>query len=223
MKHIFLAAFVLACGGTGEIAIDDHGDDHHEGDGHDHGDPPIDSPIDEPHLDEPPVNQPPIVDEPVIDDPPPPPPQIDEEVETERKFHFEIPSNTRLKHDGFAEAKCDTCAPEYVFMFDGLMDIPSNGTIVKDVLYDMTVIVDPVDVGRYPQTFIQAVELEDGSIQAADNINDEWTGTWITNAARVDASTGHTFLFIVNVNLQTEEAARYMFRTLLSGFRVIKG
>lgn len=218
MKHIFLAAFVLACGGTGEIEIDDH----HEGDGHDHGDSPIDSPIDEPHIDEPPVNQPPIVDEPVIDDPPPPPPQIDEEVETERKFHFEVPSNTRLKHDGFAEAKCDTCAPEYVFTFDGYMDIPSNGTIVEDVLYDMTVIVDPVDVGRYPQTFIQAVELEDGSIQAADNINDEWTGTWITNAARVDTSTGHTFLFIVNVNLQTEEAARYMFRTLLSGFRVVK-
>lgn len=221
MKYIFLAAFVLACGGTGEIMIDDH----HEGDGHDHGNEP---PIDEPQIDEPQVNQPriddpvidPRVDEPVIDEPPPP--QIDEEVEIERKFHFEVPDNTRLKQDGFAEAKCDTCAPEYVFMFDGLMDIPSNGTIVKDVLYDMTVVVDPVDVGRYPQTFIQAVELEDGSIQAADNINDEWTGTWITNAARVDTSTGHTFLFIVNVNLQTEEAARYMFRALLSGFRVIK-
>jgi len=225
MKHIFLAAFVLACGsGTGLIEIDDH----HEGDGHDHGDElPVDEPyIGEPQIDQPRVDDPvigdPRVDEPVIDEPPPPPPQIDEDVEIERKFHFNVPVNTRLKQDGFVDAKCETCAPEYVFVFDGLMDVPSNGTIVEDVLYDMTVVVDPVDVGRYPQTFIQAVELEDGSIQVADNINDEWTGTWITNAARVDTSTGHTFLFVVNVNLQTEDAARYMFRTLLSGFRVVR-
>lgn len=209
---------MLACGSdTGLIEIDDH----HEGDGHPHDDEPY---IDEPYIDNPQVDQP-LVDEPVIDpvvEEPPPPPQIDEEVEIERKFEFNVPDNTRLKQDGFAEAKCDTCAPEYVFIFDGLMDIPSNGTIVEDVLYDMTVIVDPVDVGRFPHVFVQAVELEDGSIQAVDNINDEWTGTWITNAARVDTSTGHTFLFIVNVNLQTEEAARYIFRELLSGFRVIK-
>jgi hypothetical protein len=150
------------------------------------------------------------------------PPHIDEEVAHTRKFEFNVPSNARIIQDGFVAAKCDTCEPEYVFSFDGLMDVPSNGTIVTEVLYDMTVIVDPVDVGRYPQTFIQATELDDGRIQIVDNINDEWTGTWITNATRVDSSTGHTFLFMVNVNLQTEEAAQYMFRELLAGFQIIK-
>lgn len=209
---------MLACG-SGLIETDEH----HEGDGHDHGDePPIDDPqIDQPRIEDPVIGDP-RLDEPVIDEPPPPPPQIDEEVEIEREFEFNVPNNTRLKQDGFVNAKCETCAPEYVFVFDGLMDVPSNGTIVKDVLYDMTVVVDPVDVGRYPQTFIQAVEMEDGSIQASDNVNDELAGSWITKAVHVDASTGHTFLFIVNVNSQIKESARYIFRELISGFRIIK-
>lgn len=213
--------FVFACGGEGSIQVNPP-----------HADPDVDPsqiddlPVDEPQVDDPSTADPqvddPTVDQPVVDESPPPPPQIDEEVEVSRKFEFNVPDNTRLIHDGFADAKCETCAPEYVFTFDGLADIPSNGTVVEDVLYDMTVIVDPVDVGRFPHVFVQAVELEDGSIQAADNINDEWTGTWITNAARVDASTGHTFLFIVNLNLQTEEAAQYLFRELLAGFRINK-
>lgn len=225
MKHIFLAAFMLACGsGTGLIEVDDH----HEGDGHDHGDLPIDEPrIDEPQVPQPWVDEPvignPRVDDPVIDEPPPSPPQIDEEVEIERKFEFNVPSNTRLIQDGFVDAKCDTCAPEYVFAFDGLMDVSIDGTIVKDVLYDMTVVVDPVDVGRFPHTFTQAIELNDGTIQVIDNIvDDEWSGEWITNATKVDASTGHTFLFVVNLNLQNEEASKYAFRQLMAGFRINK-
>lgn len=151
------------------------------------------------------------------------PPQIDQEIEIERQFEFNVPSNTRLIQDGLAAAKCDTCAPEYVFMFDGLMDVPLNGTIVKEVLYDMTVVVDPVDVGLFPYTFTQAIELDDGTIKIVDNIiDDEWSGSWITNASKIDASTGHTFLFVINLNLQNEEASKYAFRQLIAGFRINK-
>lgn len=170
-------------------------------------------------LNSPPAN---VEPEPVVEIPEEPAPVVNNEVANARGFEFTIPSDAELSQDGFATVVCEGCQPEYTFAFDGYMDLPANGAIVEAVLYDMTIIVDPTDEGSYPQTFVQATELDDGHIQVVDNIDDEWTGTWITNAARCDASTGHTFLFVMNVNLQTQEAAQYAFRELLSGFRVIK-
>ena len=150
------------------------------------------------------------------------PPHVDDTVLGTYAFEFAIPSDARMLHDGYVDAPCEGCKREYEFSFEGTIDVPLPNDLRGDVPYDMTVSIDPHEMGRHPLTYEPAIELPDGTVQVNDNINDEWTGTWITNAARCDASTGHTFLFVVNVNLQDEIAARYAFRTLMAGFRIVQ-
>lgn len=142
------------------------------------------------------------------------PPIIDEEVKQEFAFTFDLPDNSQMLNEGYVNNCPKTlveCQPEYEFKFSGEIDFVS---------YDMTVMIDPYDHGFHPQTFVYATENSDGTINVFDNIDDEGSGSWITNATAIDASTGHSFLFVINFNLEDETIVKRVFREIMSGFRI---
>lgn len=113
-----------------------------------------------------------------------------------------------------------TCVKQFELTYAATYDVAGG----EGRLYDLNLIINPVDDGRNPAIVTLASENPDGSVAVTDNISGGTTASgWVTNATALrPASNGNEYQFQLNAQVAPDTALlKSMFRDVLKDLRVV--